>query len=41
MVGGAGNDTYYVDNTGDLVIENAGAGNDTVNTTVTTHYPQT
>jgi Ca2+-binding RTX toxin-like protein len=30
MTGGAGDDIYYVDNIGDLVIENAGEGNDRV-----------
>ncbi len=30
MVGGAGNDIYFADNLGDVVIENAGEGRDTV-----------
>jgi Ca2+-binding RTX toxin-like protein len=30
MSGGAGNDVYFVDHTGDAVIEGAGSGNDTV-----------
>lgn len=30
MLGGAGNDTYYVDSTGDVVTENASAGTDKV-----------
>ena len=34
MAGGAGNDTYVVDNAGDAVIENANDGVDTVNTSI-------
>jgi Ca2+-binding RTX toxin-like protein len=34
MVGGTGNDTYIVDNTGDVVVEAAGEGTDTVKTSV-------
>src|SRR4051794_28946495 len=34
MEGGLGNDTYVVDNSGDMVIENAGAGSDTVQSAV-------
>ena len=34
MSGGLGNDTYAVDNTGDIVIEDAGAGTDTVNSAI-------
>ncbi|BAL26797.1 calcium-binding protein [Azoarcus sp. KH32C] len=30
MVGGDGDDTYYVDNVGDIVVENAGEGTDTI-----------
>ena len=34
MIGGVGNDTYVVDNAGDAVTENAGAGTDTVNSAI-------
>ncbi len=30
MFGGVGNDVYFVDNPGDVVVENANEGNDTV-----------
>ncbi|HLF95665.1 MAG TPA: DUF4347 domain-containing protein, partial [Methylococcaceae bacterium] len=35
LAGGKGDDTYYVDNTGDVVVELPGEGNDLINTTVT------
>lgn len=35
MIGGAGNDTYVVDATGDVVTENADEGTDLVQSAVT------
>ena len=35
MIGGPGNDTYIVDNTGDLVTENDGEGMDAVQSSLT------
>ena len=35
MAGGAGNDTYVVDNVGDIVVEKAGEGTDLVQSSVT------
>ena len=35
MIGGADNDTYVVDNTGDVVTENASEGTDTVQSSIT------
>lgn len=34
MIGGGGNDTYYVDNAGDVVIEHSGEGSDTVQSSI-------
>ena len=34
LSGGLGNDTYIIDNAGDVVVENAGEGTDTVQTTL-------
>jgi Ca2+-binding RTX toxin-like protein len=35
LIGGLGNDLYIIDNTGDVVTENASAGTDTVNSSIT------
>jgi len=35
MTGGTGNDIYYVDSTGDSIVESAGEGADSVRTTIT------
>ena len=35
LIGGTGNDTYVVESLGDVVVENAGEGNDTVETALT------
>jgi Ca2+-binding RTX toxin-like protein len=37
MIGGTGNDKYVVDSTGDVVVENPGAGTDTVSTTLNSY----
>jgi len=37
LAGGAGNDTFVVDNIGDAITENAGAGTDTVETTLNSY----
>lgn len=34
LVGGAGNDTFTVDHAGDVVVENAGEGNDLINSAI-------
>ncbi len=40
MRGGKGNDTYYVDNIGDVVYEVAGGGNDSLHTVFSTALPK-
>jgi Ca2+-binding RTX toxin-like protein len=37
LIGGAGNDIYIVDNTGDVIVETANAGTDTVKTTASAY----
>jgi hypothetical protein len=38
-LGGGGNDTYFVDDPVDVVVENMGGGNDTIHTTVNYTIP--
>jgi len=40
LIGGTGNDTYVVENIADVVIENAGEGIDTIQSSVTHHLEQ-
>ncbi len=37
MIGGAGDDRYSVDSEGDVVVENSGEGNDSVNSNITSY----
>ncbi|MEN0117736.1 MAG: rhizobiocin, partial [Agrobacterium cavarae] len=37
LIGGLGDDTYFVDNTGDVIVENAGEGIDTVKTALASY----
>ena len=41
MTGGVGDDTYYIDNPGDVVNENVGEGNDTINSSISLTAAQT
>jgi RTX calcium-binding nonapeptide repeat (4 copies) len=40
MIGGAGNDVYFVDNAGDVVVENPNEGNDVVFSTAHFQLPE-